>query len=233
VTTLRKDADGARRVAAKATGELEREQRKGRAAVERAQETAQKARAELKEVRRDLQAARRELERIKSAKKRSKARVPRAKAVPPGPRSALPVPKGRFEDDPATLEEWLDAPEVHLLVDGYNASMSSAGFAKLDLESQRERLIEELTRLARRKKIKATVVFDGSDVASIGRRPRGPVRVQYSASDEIADDYLVALLGALPPTPVVVATSDRELQERAAALGATIANSEQLLGLMR
>jgi len=43
----------------------------------------------------------------------------------------------------------------------------------------------------------------------------------------------VGLLDELPPSPVVVVTSDQELQGRASALGATIATSGQLLELIR
>ena len=229
---LTKEAVEARRNATNAAASLEREQRKSRAATDRARAAEAKARSELKESRRELQTLRREFDKLKAAQTR-RPPPPKQARSPSGPRKALAVPKGRFEDAPETLDRWLDAPDVHLLVDGYNASMSRSGFGNLDLAAQRDRLVDELLKLARRKKVKATVVFDGSDVTSIGRKPRGPVRVQYSAPDEIADDHLVALLEAMPPTPVVVATNDRELQERAASLGATVATSDQLLGLLR
>jgi hypothetical protein len=44
---------------------------------------------------------------------------------------------------------------------------------------------------------------------------------------------MVALLERLPPDPVILVTNDRELQERAAAHGATIATSDQLVSLIR
>jgi predicted RNA-binding protein with PIN domain len=59
------------------------------------------------------------------------------------------------------------------------------------------------------------------------------VRIEYSRPDEIADDHLIAKLEELPASPVIVATNDRELQQRSAALGATIATSDQLLALIR
>jgi predicted RNA-binding protein with PIN domain len=144
------------------------------------------------------------------------------------------VPKGRLQDDPGTLEAWLDEPSVLLLVDGYNVTKSVGGFGELDLERQRDLLMDGVSRLARRKRVDATVVFDGSDVPpGTRRRARGRVRVEYSRPDETADDHLVALLEARPPDPVVLVTSDRELQGRAARLRATIATSPQLLALIR
>jgi rRNA-processing protein FCF1 len=57
--------------------------------------------------------------------------------------------------------------------------------------------------------------------------------VEYSTG-EIADDHLIARLEGLPvDNPVVFVTNDRELQRRAAALGATIATPSQLLALAR
>jgi predicted RNA-binding protein with PIN domain len=143
------------------------------------------------------------------------------------------VPKGRFEDAPETLGEWL-RPGVTLIVDGYNVTKAERGFGELELEVQRDRLIEETEKLARRKKVQGTIVFDGSEVPpGTSRRRKGTVRVEFSAPDEIADDHIVALIEAMPPDPVVVVTNDRELQERARSLGATIARSDQLLALIK
>jgi predicted RNA-binding protein with PIN domain len=85
-----------------------------------------------------------------------------------------------------------------------------------------------------RKSVPTTVVFDGSEVGpGTSRLARTRVRVEYSRAGEIADDHLMAKLASLPPDPVVLVTSDRELQERAGAEGATIASSAQLLDLAR
>jgi rRNA-processing protein FCF1 len=56
--------------------------------------------------------------------------------------------------------------------------------------------------------------------------------VEYSAG-ETADDHLIARLERLPPQPVIVVTNDKELQQRASALRATVASSDQLLALAR
>jgi predicted RNA-binding protein with PIN domain len=137
-------------------------------------------------------------------------------------------------DSPGTLEAWLKEPYVSLLIDGYNVSKTEGGFGEISLEYQRNRLIDEIDRLARRMKVPSTIVFDGALIEPAAvRRTRRTVVVAYSKPPEIADDHLVALLEERSNHPVVVVTNDRELQEKSVALGATIARSEQLLALIR
>jgi predicted RNA-binding protein with PIN domain len=232
----RRRTAAAERDAARAKAALEREQRKARRAVEKAEGERDKARAELRAARREIE---RLTEKVRDAAGSGHPAPPRPKRPPraarPGRRRPLPAPKGRLEDDPATLEAWLDVPRVRLLVDGYNVTKSEGGFGALELERQRGRLVEGVGKLARRKKVRAVVVFDGSQTAPLGtsRRGWGPARVEYSRPEETADDHLVALVEGLPADPVVVVTSDRELQARARALGATVATSAQLLALVR
>jgi predicted RNA-binding protein with PIN domain len=229
-------ANAAERAQGRAEAALDRERRRVARAVERGRAELDRAKADLKAARKEVA----ELRRRGGSPGGSTTRAPVGRTKPSsrprksGPRRALPVPKGRLEDDPGTLEAWLDEPSVLLLVDGYNVTKSVGGFGELDLERQRELLVDGVARVARRKKINATVVFDGSDVApGTKRRSRGRVRVEYSRPDEIADDHLIALLEELPPDPVVLVTSDRELQGRAARLQATIASSPLLLALIR
>jgi predicted RNA-binding protein with PIN domain len=123
---------------------------------------------------------------------------------------------------------------VRLLVDGYNVAKQEGAFKALSGEDQRARTLAEVDRLVRRHGVSTTVVFDGAEVApGISRRRHGLAKVEYSRPPEIADDHLVALLASWPPGPVVVATSDKELQDRCRALGSTIATSEQLLAALR
>jgi len=231
--TAEKRIDVVERDAAKARSDLERERRKVKADRERATQEVAEAKRELREVRRELQSRLREIARLEDKVLAQEAKGRRPHSTPKGRRKPMLVPKGRLEDAPETLDDWLNAPDVHLLVDGYNATMSEGGFANLDLAGQRRRLFDEVGRLARRKSFQATIVFDGSDVVAEVRRGRSPVRVQYSKPGEIADDHLIGLLETMPPNPVVLATGDRELQERGRKLGATIATSRQLLALLR
>jgi predicted RNA-binding protein with PIN domain len=220
----------------KAFGELERERRKRRAELDKHRATLEATRAELRSVRSELRQRTREVTQLRAkidSLTRPSKGAERPVGVQRGPRRALKAPKGRLDTAPETLQEWFKEPNVHLLVDGYNASMSKKGFPGLELEAQRERLVDVLSKLARRTGVKVTVVFDGSDVDSRPRSRRRSVTVQYSKPDEIADDHLIALLESLPPDPVIVATSDKDLQHRAEKHGATIATSEQLLVLLR
>lgn len=232
------DAEQARSDAAAARAEAEKAGRRAKKDAAAAQARAKEASAQLRAVRKELSAARRRITELELAVEKAAqpkpSRARKKEAEPRGPRRPLPVPAGRLEDDPMTLDAWLDAPRVHLLVDGYNVTKSPGGFPDLELPAQRERLIEQLEKLVLRKKVPATVVFDGSDVPpGRSRLGRTRVRVEYSRPGEIADDHLMAKLASMPPDPVVVVTNDRELQERAATEGATIAVAAQLLELSR
>ena len=226
----------ARTQAERAAADVEKLERRAKKDVAAAEAREREATQQLRAARKELNAARRRIAQLEAEleKARQPKRTAPKKEKPRGPRQPLPVPQGRFEDDPLTLDAWLDAPGVHLIVDGYNVTKSPAGFPDLDLPSQRERLVEQLERLALRKNVPTTVVFDGSDVPpGRSRLARTRVRVEYSRPGEIADDHLIAKLASLPPDPVVVVTGDRELQERAGAEGATIAVAAQLLELAR
>lgn len=230
------------RAAEAAKADADRSVRKAARSLEKAEEDAAKARGELKDARRALTTALKDGDRLEARVEALEARLERLATVPAHAgepkrkgkaRTPLPVPKGRLPSDPQTLDEWLSAPGVRLLIDGYNVTMAKGGFGDLRLETQRERLVTELTTLVAMKQVPTTVVFDGKDV---GRHPargkKGVVRVQYSKG-EIADDHLVAVVQRSPGTPVVVVTSDRELSTRVEELGANVATSPQLLALIR
>jgi predicted RNA-binding protein with PIN domain len=216
--------------------------------LRRERRDAERARSERDEQKEKLRAARRETtelrkqirdleRRLASAERVSKHAAPRtatrAKARPKK-RRPLKAPPGLFEEAAESLVKWLETPGVRVLIDGYNVTKAEEGFGDLHLPAQRNRLVQEVTRLARKYDVAPIIVFDGSDVPpGTRRRVRPPVEVEYSSADEIADDHLVARLDDLPPDPVIVVTNDRELQDRARAKGATIARSDQLLALVR
>jgi predicted RNA-binding protein with PIN domain len=147
---------------------------------------------------------------------------------------AAPVPavQGREPDDPAVLDALLAVPLTHLLVDGYNVTKS--GYGDLPLEAQRSRLLSGLGALAARTGAEVTVVFDGADRVTplaVGA-PRG-VRLLFSRTGETADDVLVRLVGLEPAgRPVLVVSSDREVQERTARAGGRWTPSRALLRLL-
>jgi predicted RNA-binding protein with PIN domain len=233
VEELESQLAAATKEAARTRDEMDREMRKARKHAEKAEADRDTAKEEVKALRADMRAAETTAQpgSETTATMKWSALQPSA-TIEPNRRARLSAPKGRFADDPETLTEWLTVPNVHLLVDGYNVTKAEGGFRDLPLESQRNRLLEESAKIARRYGIRATIVFDGSEIApGTSRRARGPLEVEYSRPNETADDHLVAKLNALPKFPVVVVTNDRELQDRTARLGATIATSKQLLAL--
>jgi predicted RNA-binding protein with PIN domain len=151
----------------------------------------------------------------------------------PARRQPLPVPGGRGADDPETLAAWMGVGGVLALVDGYNVTKHPQGFPERGLEDQRTLLLDLCRRLARRFGAEVTVVFDGGTVGPLPTRlPLGPVEVVFTDPGRSADDEIVVRTNAAPPErPVVVVTSDNELRDRVAALGATVARSPALLGL--
>jgi predicted RNA-binding protein with PIN domain len=151
----------------------------------------------------------------------------------PERREPLPVPAGRNADDPETLASWMAVPGVLVLVDGYNVTKHERGFPDRSLEDQRTLLVDLCRRLARRWGVEVMVVFDGAEVAPVPTKVGvGAVGVVFTDADRIADDEIVARVNAEPPErPVVVVTSDNELRQRTAALGASVARSPALLGL--
>jgi predicted RNA-binding protein with PIN domain len=236
VARAQKQAEDATRRADAAEERLGRELRKARREVD----SARAAREDFKKRARDAgKDARLLSRRIADLEARTsttrRAGTPRRPPSPSDPedRTPLRAPQGRLEDAPETLDVWLSEPKVHLVVDGYNVTKHAAGWPDAPLERQRELLEQSVARLVRRKKAKATIVWDGSDIPpGVGRGGTGAIRIEYSAPDTTADDHVVALLGRLSRHPVIVATSDRELQDRAGAEGATIATSPQLLALL-
>jgi len=233
LTRVQAELQAAAAKAGKATSELERRERRAQREVEKAKADRDESRAEAKSLRKEVARLTRELAATSSVDKprpRSTARRPKEPAV----RKPLAVPNGLMAESREALERWLQEPNVSLLIDGYNVSKTEGGFVDVSLEQQRNRLVDEIDRLARRMKVASTIVFDGALIEPAAvRRKRRTVVVAYSKPPEIADDHLVALLEEQPNHPVIVVTNDRELQDRSVALGATIARSEQLLSLIR
>ena len=242
LASSRRELDAAKATAVRAAtesrrleGVLDRERRRNKAALERRGDEVEGLKARLRDARRELADLRRrvrELERATPPKprpgRRSMGGSPRREA-----RKPLTAPKGLLDEAPETLAAWLSRPRVTLLVDGYNVAKAEGGFTGT-LADQRDRLVDAVARMGRRFETPAVVVFDGADVApGTRRRSRRGVKIAYSKPDESADDHLVALVKAMPPDPVIVVTSDRELQERARSLGATTATSTQFLELVR
>lgn len=150
-------------------------------------------------------------------------------ALRPGDPADEVSERALLSEDPALLDKLLALPQVHLVVDGYNVTLT--GYPDLPLEQQRTRLVSGLASLAARCGAEVTCCFDGASVA--GRVPalsgRG-VRVLFSKPGEIADELIRRLVRAEPVgRPVVVVSSDREVADGVRRAGARPVSSAALL----
>ncbi len=153
--------------------------------------------------------------------------------VEPGMGSAVSqVGRALLSHDPVLLRRLLELPRVHLVVDGYNVSKEA--WPSVSLEQQRARLVAGLAGLVSGKGIETTVVFDGADLlhTPVVPSPRG-VRVRFSPPGVTADDVVRQLVNAEPSgRPVVVVSTDREVAESVAKLGARSVSSVALVAVL-
>ncbi|MGX6604189.1 NYN domain-containing protein [Micromonosporaceae bacterium Da 78-11] len=131
-------------------------------------------------------------------------------------------------DDPGRLDQLLQLPRAHLVVDGYN--VTKRGFADMSLEQQRKRLITGLGGIAAQTGDEVTVVFDGAErVHGLPPAPRG-VRVLFSRKGDTADELIRQLVRAEPPgRPIVVISSDREVADGVRRHGAYPMGADSLI----
>jgi predicted RNA-binding protein with PIN domain len=154
-------------------------------------------------------------------------------AVEPGAESLVSaVGRALLDDDPSLLRRLLALPQVHLIVDGYNVSKTA--WPTAPLEQQRDRLAAGVGALIAGKRVEATIVFDGAELAHpppmVSRRI---VRVRFSPQGVIADDIIRELVEAEPTgRPVVVVTTDRELATSVTKKGARAVASMALIHAM-
>jgi predicted RNA-binding protein with PIN domain len=149
------------------------------------------------------------------------------------PRRPAPLPPFVHDDSTEAAEHLVRLPGVTLLVDGYNATIST--WPELPLPEQRRRLVDALAELAARTGASPEVVFDGAEVAPEHRAPvplRSLVNVSFTSPDVEADDELIARARARR-LPVVVASNDRRVREGARAAGANVLGIDQLLAALR
>jgi predicted RNA-binding protein with PIN domain len=134
--------------------------------------------------------------------------------------------------DQAGVQRFLSLPQAHLIVDGYNVTMT--GYGELALADQRDRLVAALAAVAGRCGAEITVAFDGRTRPTVQPRwPRG-VRVLFSAAEQIADDLIRALVAAEPAgRPLLVATSDQQVVADVRRAGAWTVASDVLLAALR
>jgi predicted RNA-binding protein with PIN domain len=79
------------------------------------------------------------------------------------------------------------------------------------------------------------VVFDGAEGSDVplSSSPRPLVRTTFSPGGVDADEVIIDLAASLPAgQPVVVATSDRRVQDEVRRRGANVISSAQLLAVL-
>lgn len=151
-------------------------------------------------------------------------------AEPPTPIAEVnhfAIPAG-VRPDRAEAVEWLLAqPGVTVLVDGYNLLFNLEP-GEFTTGAARKRLGALMAHFVRKAGLQPIVriVFDSTLPGHRDTHWAGPgVEVMFAEADRLADEEIVALAGTTP-SPVVVVSSDREVQEDAARVGAVVLWSE-------
>ena len=112
------------------------------------------------------------------------------------------------------------------LIDGNNVIGGRVGWHR-DKPGSRRRLVEDLARLARKKKLRLSVVFDGAPDPQFpdGSSYRS-VRIFYSHQGSNADARIIEMVEAeRNKNNLLVVTSDRQLTSRIRATGVRVMRS--------
>ena len=122
---------------------------------------------------------------------------------------------------------------MHLLIDGYNllyVGRSLIQINAIDLQRERDRLIDKISVYRRQKPCEITVVFDGWQGGWVTekRELRKGIELVFSKRDEKADEVIKRMAMA-KGAGVMVITSDREIARFAERLSVSVIPSDQFL----
>jgi len=116
------------------------------------------------------------------------------------------------------------------LIDGYNLlfKIHAAGDT---LKEKRDRIIKALNQKAELYHLNLSIVFDGKqrDPLESVRRHLSHLEIIYTAENESADAYILSFLSTTPVQGLIVITSDLQLKEQCALLGAQTQTIEEFL----
>ncbi len=120
---------------------------------------------------------------------------------------------------------------MHLIIDGYNLLHVNRLLIHLDpvqLQWERERLIDQLSAYQKLKPCRITLVFDGwqGGWATERRESRKGIEVVYSKLGEKADEVIKRLVKEKGSGAVVI-TSDREIAKFAERMAVSVIPSDQ------
>ena len=124
----------------------------------------------------------------------------------------------------------------HWIIDGYNLLREIPGLNGLrahDAENAREQLLNSIAALAAKKKIRCTVVFDGT--APDRHRPplRAPLHVVYSSPLTAEEKIKKMVDTSATPTQLTVISSDREMLAHARTRSCETHSSKHVSNLLR
>jgi predicted RNA-binding protein with PIN domain len=120
---------------------------------------------------------------------------------------------------------------MRLIIDGYNllhVARSLTYLNSIQLQWERERLIDQLSTYQKQKACEVTVVFDGwqEGWSKETREKRKGIEVIFSKLGEKADEVIKRLVREKGPGAVVI-TSDRDVARYAQRIGVATVSSEQ------
>jgi len=147
----------------------------------------------------------------------------------PDQRKALPLPGGVISSS-AEAALFFARSDAEILIDGYN--VAKLGWPRLDLEAQRNTLLDAVENLVRRFGADITVIFDGASVVGAHTGRRRLTRVVFSPEGVTADDVIRDEVRRIPTShSVVVVTNDAEIVRDVRAEGANSLPSNALLAI--
>jgi predicted RNA-binding protein with PIN domain len=145
-------------------------------------------------------------------------------------RQLLPLPGGVISSS-AEAALFFVRSDAEILVDGYN--VAKLGWPRLDLEAQRNTLLDAVENLVRRYGADITVIFDGASIVGAHTGRRRLMRVVFSPEGVTADDVIRDEVRRIHAThSVVVVTNDAEIVRDVRADGANALPSNALLAVM-
>jgi predicted RNA-binding protein with PIN domain len=145
-------------------------------------------------------------------------------------RQLLPLPGGVISSS-AEAALFFVRSDAEILVDGYN--VAKLGWPRLDLEAQRNTLLDAVENLVRRYGADITVIFDGASIVGAHTGRRRLMRVVFSPEGVTADDVIRDEVRRIHAThSVVVVTNDAEIVRDVRADGANALPSSALLAVM-
>jgi predicted RNA-binding protein with PIN domain len=120
---------------------------------------------------------------------------------------------------------------MHLIIDGYNllhVSRSLIRLHSIQLQWERDRLVDQLSAYQRLKPCRITVVFDGwqGGWTTERRESQKGIEVIFSKLGEKADDVIKRLVKEKGSGATVI-TSDRDISRFAARMAVAVIPSEQ------